>query len=192
MLALLDHLDRAFYSPRVYVSAATDALSAAKAAARERRWADEAEGEHHPPQEQPPPQPLFKCVTIPRSREVAQPWISSAFTTLRALASAFCVIAHERPHLLLCNGPGTCVPLALAVVLLRAVGWLPGAETRVAYVESVARVRRLSLSARLLRVARAADLLLVQWPELAAPVRRGGGGGGGGNGGAAEYAGRLF
>jgi hypothetical protein len=35
------------------------------------------------------------------------------------------------------------------------------------YVESIARVERLSLSGRILRAARAADALLVQWPEMA-------------------------
>lgn len=181
MLTLLDHLDRDFYTPRVYVSAATDALSAAKAAAREQRWAASEQRRN-----ESTTRPAFKCVTIPRSREVGQPWLSSAFTTLRALFAAAAVVARERPALLLCNGPGTCVPLALAAVLWRTAGVCEGG-TRIAYVESVARVRRLSLSARLLRMVGAADLLLVQWPELARPAALPVG-----SAGAIEYEGRLF
>lgn len=195
MLALLDHVDKRFYAPRVYVSAATDALSATKAAARERRWAeergeeeDEDEDERRRQRQQPA---QFKCLTIPRSREVGQAWVSSAFTTARACLYAFLLIPSERPALLLANGPGTCVPLCAAAALWRAAG---ACGTRVAYVESVARVQRLSLSARLLRALRLADVLLVQWPALAEEEGKGvgGSGGGGGRGGRAECVGRLF
>lgn len=179
MLALLDHVDKRFYTPRVYVSAATDALSATKAAARERRWAAEADDDQQQPQQS------FKLLTIPRSREVGQPWVSSAFTTARACLYAFCLIPRERPALLLANGPGTCVPLCAAAVLWRALGVC---QTRIAYVESVARVRRLSLSAKLLRGLRLVDVLMVQWPALAEEKK----GGGGGGGGRAECVGRLF
>ena len=37
---------------------------------------------------------------------------------------------------------------------------------RIVYVESIARVRKLSLSGLLLYLSRAADVLFVQWPEL--------------------------
>lgn len=190
MLALLDHLDKSFYAPRVYVSAATDALSAAKAAARERRWAEERQQQQEEddgdaaPQRQQRPPPPHKCLTIPRSREVGQPWASSALATLRALSHALLLLPRERPALLLVNGPGTCVPLCAAAALWRAAGFC---DARVAYVESVARVRRLSLSARVLRALRLADVLLVQWPALAEKGR-----GGGGGAGRAECVGRLF
>jgi beta-1,4-N-acetylglucosaminyltransferase len=184
MLALLDHVDKRFYTPRVYVSAATDALSATKAAARERRWADADDADDQRPRQ--PPQRPYELLTIPRSREVGQPWISSAFSTARACLSASLLIPREKPALLLANGPGTCVPLCAAAVAWRALGVC---QTRVAYVESVARVRRLSLSAKLLRVLRLADVLMVQWPALAEKKNGGGGGGGAGR---AECVGRLF
>jgi beta-1,4-N-acetylglucosaminyltransferase len=173
MLVLLDHMDKSFYSPRVYVSAATDALSAGKAAARERRWAAEQDEARRKAGETPPPkhqqqqqqhQQPARCLTIPRSREVGQPWLSSALSTARACLWAARLVLRERPALVLANGPGTCVPLVAAAVLWRAAGLC---RTRVAYVESVARVRRLSLSARLLRALRMADVMLVQWPALA-------------------------
>jgi len=188
MLVLLDHVDKAFYAPRVYVSAASDALSAGKAAARERRWAASAGGAGAPRQQQQQQrrrgededeQLPYRCVTIPRSREVGQPWLSSALTTARASLWAALLVLRERPDLLLANGPGTCVPLAVAAFLWRAAG---ACGTRVAYVESVARVRRLSLSARLLRALRVPDVLLVQWPALAERYP----------GGGTECVGRLF
>jgi beta-1,4-N-acetylglucosaminyltransferase len=196
MLVLLDHLDKRFYAPRIYVSAATDALSATKAAARERRWAEEEEEEERQAgagarrqQRRRRPSDDYACVTIPRSREVGQAWLSSALTTARACLHALALVWRERPALLLANGPGTCVPLCAAAALLRAAG---ASRTRVAYVESVARVRRLSLSARLLGALRLADVLLVQWPALAEEEGRGAGGGGGAAAGRAECAGRLF
>jgi hypothetical protein len=39
---------------------------------------------------------------------------------------------------------------------------------RIVYVESIARVQRLSLSGRILHLTRTADKLFVQWPEMAA------------------------
>ena len=56
---------------------------------------------------------------VPRAREVGQSYVTSAFTTARAFAySCLCVLRY-RPQLLLCNGPGTCVPFAIAVSMCR-------------------------------------------------------------------------
>jgi hypothetical protein len=56
---------------------------------------------------------------VPRAREVGQSYISSAFTTAHAFAHSFVCVMRYRPQLLLCNGPGTCVPFALAVCVCR-------------------------------------------------------------------------
>jgi beta-1,4-N-acetylglucosaminyltransferase len=48
------------------------------------------------------------------------------------------------------------------------------------YVESIARVRKLSLSGRILYLSRMADVLFVQWPALQALLPR------------SVYAGRLY
>jgi beta-1,4-N-acetylglucosaminyltransferase len=53
-------------------------------------------------------------------------------------------------------------------------------DVRIAYVESIARVRKLSLSGLLLYMSRAADVLFVQWPELQQRFPR------------STYAGRLY
>ena len=63
--------------------------------------------------------------------------------------------------MVLCNGPGTCVPVCAAAYVPRVLGLH---AVQVVYVESVCRVETLSLSARLLYPF--ADQLYVQWPGL--------------------------
>jgi len=80
------------------------------------------------------------------------------------------------PHLILTNGPATATILIFAAILLRFIG-LPGASTkmRVIYVESWARVRKMSLSGKILVVTGMCERVLVQWECLAAEgVGRGG------------------
>ncbi|RZC74159.1 hypothetical protein C5167_049633 [Papaver somniferum] len=64
---------------------------------------------------------------------------------------------------ILCNGPGTCFPLCVIALLFKVLGirW-----SSIFYVESIARVKRLSLSGLLLYKLRIADLVFVQWPHL--------------------------
>lgn len=53
-------------------------------------------------------------------------------------------------------------------------------DCRILYVESIARVRKLSLSGYILYYSRMADQFFVQWPELQARFPR------------STYAGRLY
>jgi beta-1,4-N-acetylglucosaminyltransferase len=124
MLAIVSALDAAWYSPRTYVVAATDALGPTKAAQAETALAAAAatgrKGARHaapPAPGTPPPQPTV--LTIPRSREVGQSYLTSVWTTLVALAAAVRVVWATRPDLLLVNGPGTCLPLVAAAVACR-------------------------------------------------------------------------
>lgn len=119
---------------------------------------------------------------IPRAREVGQSYFSSVATTLRAIAVALRVMAEERPDVVLTNGPGVCVPVVVASMLL--AGLLPWRFHRpaTAFVESFTCVHRLSLTGRLLAPF-AADTFAVYWRSLLPVVRalrrrRGGGGGG--------------
>ena len=153
MLVLVARLDAAWYAPRTYVVAATDALGPSKAAA-----AEAAAG-----------RPAPTVAVLPRAREVGQSYISSVATTLVALWAAAAVVWRARPDLLLVNGPGTCVPVVLWAVALRLVG---RARTRVVYVESVCRTASLSLTGKILYRGRLTDLFLVQWPALAAALPR--------------------
>lgn len=57
--------------------------------------------------------------TLPRARRVGQSWFSTVFTTTRSLASAVQYVYKDQPDLVICNGPGTCVMLVIAVLLFR-------------------------------------------------------------------------
>lgn len=46
-------------------------------------------------------------LTVPRSRSVGQSWLTTPFTTLRALWASVGLVFRLRPDLILCNGPGT-------------------------------------------------------------------------------------
>ncbi|KAK0580211.1 hypothetical protein LWI29_038111 [Acer saccharum] len=63
----------------------------------------------------------------------------------------------------ICNGPGTCIPLCMIAFLFKIMGirW-----SSTFYVESIARVRRLSLSGLLLYKLHMAGQFFVQWPQL--------------------------
>ncbi|KAH8321095.1 hypothetical protein KR074_004408, partial [Drosophila pseudoananassae] len=103
-------------------------------------------------------------IRVPRSRSVGQSWLSSLFTTLWALLWSCYLVWRDRPQLILCNGPGTCVPFCYAAFLWRTLGRLPS-NSRIVFVESFCRVESLSLSGRLLLPL--ADLFVVHWPLLA-------------------------
>jgi beta-1,4-N-acetylglucosaminyltransferase len=68
---------------------------------------------------------------------------------------AWTVVANERPHLVLSTGAGVAVPFMILAKLF-------GGET--AFVESITRVKELSLSARL--VLPFLDALYVHWQQL--------------------------
>lgn len=112
---------------------------------------------------------------IYRSREVGQNYFTSIFTTLWSIFHSFTIVAKIQPDLLLCNGPGTCVPICLSSFLLRCLGVC---DPCIIFVESFCRVTSLSLSGRILYFL--ADRFVVQWPELSERFER------------AEYLGNLF
>ena len=99
--------------------------------------------------------------TVYRSREVKQSWLSTIFTTLLCTLDCFLLIWRFRPGLILCNGPGTCVPICYCAFMMRLLGiYTP----KIVYVESFCRVKSLSLSGKLIYPI--ADKFIVQWPEL--------------------------
>ncbi|RNF05266.1 glycosyltransferase family 28 protein [Trypanosoma rangeli] len=103
--------------------------------------------------------------TIPRAREVGQSYFLSIFTTLHALGSSLRLIVAEKPDVLLLNGPGVCVPVVAAALLMATLfpSWYyprPG----IAYMESFTCVRHMSLSGRLLRPF--CDVCTVHWRSL--------------------------
>jgi beta-1,4-N-acetylglucosaminyltransferase len=94
---------------------------------------------------------------------VGQSWITSFFSTLLACVVAVPAVFRLKPDLVLCNGPGTCIPVCAIAFLYKMLGvnscWI-------VYVESICRVETLSLSAKLLYWFHIANEVFVQWPEL--------------------------
>ena len=140
MLKMTSVLDEAKYQPRVYLRADTDELSEVKARKQD---------------------PDCEVMVIPRAREVGQSWISTVFTTLRSTLASFLVVARVQPDLLLCNGPGTCVP---ACLMAFALNKLRLTRTKIVFIESICRVKHLSMSGKILKYI--VDDLLVLWEEL--------------------------
>jgi len=146
MLALVSALPRVAYAPLVFALADTDDTSERRVVA-----ANVA-----------PPGAAF--VRIPRSREVGQSYATAVASTARAIVASVSLVARERPGLVLLNGPGTCLPVALAARALAALCLVP--PLRIVFVESVCRTRSLSLTGRLLLQLHVADQVQVQWPAL--------------------------
>ncbi|CAI5998793.1 unnamed protein product [Closterium sp. NIES-65] len=156
MLCLVGALDHGRYSPRCYIAAATDAISLPKARQLEQALAQEA-----PAPALPVPPPSY--LSVYRSREVGQSYLTSVLTTIAATLHAMLLVARVRPQLLLCNGPGTCLPICIAVFTLHVLGVQ---SSSIVFVESVARVDHLSLTGRLLHRLGIVDRFFVQWPHL--------------------------
>uniref|UniRef100_A0A8C6U3V2 UDP-N-acetylglucosamine transferase subunit ALG14 n=1 Tax=Neogobius melanostomus TaxID=47308 RepID=A0A8C6U3V2_9GOBI len=148
VLRLLSGLSAA-YSPRYYVLAQSDRMS------EEKIHAFENSREHMLATDQ------FHLFRVPRSREVHQSWSSSVMSSLNALSYSIPLLFRLQPDVVLCNGPGTCVPLSLAGVLLGVLGVK---RVVLVYVESICRVETLSLTGRILYPF--SDYFFVQWASL--------------------------
>lgn len=151
ILRLVGSLSSA-YSPRHYVIADTDTLSASKVNSfeldRASRDSDTMCSNYH-------------IHRIPRSREVQQSWLSTVVSTFRSCWFSFPLVYRIKPDLVLCNGPGTCVPICISALLLGIFGIK---KVIIVYVESICRVETLSLSGKILFYL--CDYFIVQWPTL--------------------------
>jgi len=99
---------------------------------------------------------------ITRAREVGQSWCSTMFTTVRGLFETILQYCRIRPDVVLCNGPGTCLPIVYCGFVGKVFGF--SSKTRVVFVESFARVKSLSLTGWL--VYPVVDRFVVQWQQL--------------------------
>ena len=100
-------------------------------------------------------------LSVPRARKVGQSYFTSVFTTVYSFIVASVVLFFNKPDILLVNGPGTCIPIAYILFFYKFMGLC---ATKIIYVESLARVNRLSLSGKL--ILPIADRFIVQWPQL--------------------------
>lgn len=178
MLVMLRRLDPSTYTHRTWLTTSGDAFSSNRAFGFEQslqaRTSTSAYGS-------------YDIVQVPRARNIHQSLITTPISALRCFLACIrvlrcpsnstlaakgprspeCLHNYTYPNLILTNGPGTAFVLILAALTLRFLG-LPGTSGKmhVVYVESIARVRRLSLTAKLLRALGAVDRLVVQWEGL--------------------------
>lgn len=146
MIRILNYLSFENYSPRIYVYADTDLMSIEKVKYLEKNNID------------------YKIIKIRRSREVHQSYYTSIYNTIYATLESVPHLWRECPELLLCNGPGTCVPLCIIVFLFKVFCI---AQSTIIFVESFCRVKTLSLTGKILYYI--ADYQIMQWPYLQKP-----------------------
>jgi beta-1,4-N-acetylglucosaminyltransferase len=154
MLKLLSGIDLSKYNPLDFVIADTDAMSIKKLD----DFKQEIDDKHKSIK--------IRVNKIKRSRSVGQSYFTSTFTTLLSMLYAIPLIFRIKPKLLLVNGPGTCVPLCLICFLFSRVLFFFIPKCKIVFVESICRVKKLSLTGAILYWFRIADSIVVQWPEL--------------------------
>jgi len=144
MFKLMNGISQRF-NKRVYVT--TDELSKKKAIDFEAGYSKEE------------PEVIFTT----RSRKIGQSILSAIPAILTACFESLSIVFSNRPNLILCNGPGTCIPICIVAFVFDLFRIT---DCKIIYVESVCRVTSLSLSGKILYYTRIYDGFLVQWPEL--------------------------
>ncbi|XP_029035181.1 UDP-N-acetylglucosamine transferase subunit ALG14 homolog [Osmia bicornis bicornis] len=150
MIRIFKYLDFKNYTPRIYVYADTDIMSMEKIKSLEKNNVD------------------YKAYKIRRSREIHQSYYTSVYTTIYAILESVPILWKERPELILCNGPGTCVPLCITAFLFKVFYIM---QTTMIFIESFCRVKTLSLTGKILYSI--VDHQIVQWPYLCKPDNNG-------------------
>ena len=199
MLHMLRGLDTFSYQHRSYVINSGDNLSAEKAIEFELYLEEKARRAANDVVKRPAFYGSYDLTFVPRARQIHQsllktPW-SAFLTFLSCLAvlrgrylslssrndgnpenfAVFPSALHsnlEYPDLIIANGPATATILIFTSYILRFLS-MPGTsgKMRSIYVESWARVQRLSLSGKLLSLFGMCERIVVQWEELAAEAR---------------------
>jgi len=98
---------------------------------------------------------------IPRIRAVGESVFHAVLRIPMTFLSGVRIASACAPDVILVNGPGTCLPLVFASVVLQILFITPRAV--LIFVESFCRVKTISLTGRLLYVP--SDLFLLQWPR---------------------------
>lgn len=149
MLYLVKALNPSRYSPRLYIMASSDTWSEQKVHECEDDLKIQFDSRKYE---------VFK---IPRSRHVHQSYFSSIFTTIYSTLACIPIIFRSNPDVIICNGPGTCVPICIISFLLRCCFM---SNSYIIFVESICRVKSMSLTGKILQWF--ADEIFVQWPDL--------------------------
>ena len=115
----------------------------------------------------------YEVVTVPRARKIHQSVYTAPISCLKTFAACWGLLVKQLeqgrdfPDLILVNGPATATIMVYAAIALRFFnvgGCVTNGRLRTIYVESWARVKRMSLSGEML--SRVVDRCLVQWPLL--------------------------
>mmetsp|Transcript_49708 Transcript_49708/g.57364 ORF Transcript_49708/g.57364 Transcript_49708/m.57364 type:complete len:283 (-) Transcript_49708:128-976(-) len=156
MLHLIKNLNPEYYDPIVLVIATSDKTSLRRVEAYPHSLPIKNKNNLT--------ENINECIfRIPRSREVGQSYWTSILTTMYSFFFAFWLVGFKvQPDLILVNGPGTCLPIAVCAFFFRVVGWM--VKTKIVFVESFCRVTSLSLTGRLLYPI--VDLFVVCWEQL--------------------------
>jgi len=156
MLHLIKNLNPEYYDPVVLVIATSDKTSLRRVQAYPHSLPIKNKNNLT--------ENINECIfRIPRSREVGQSYWTSILTTIYSFFFAFWLVGFKvQPDLILVNGPGTCLPIAVCAFFFRVVGWM--VKTKIVFVESFCRVTSLSLTGRLLYPI--VDLFVVCWEQL--------------------------
>ena len=148
MLKLIKNLNQNLYQPRLYVIAEADNFSKYKIEEFEKMSKTISNDN-------------FIILEIPRSRKVNQSYFTSVITTLYSTLKSVPIVFNFKPDLILCNGPGTCVPICGVGFLLNTLFL---SKTKIIFIESICRTKTLSLSGKILLYL--ANVVIVQWLEL--------------------------
>ena len=182
MLSYLTNLDSTLYTHRTYVISSGDEFSAQRAIEFERTldiktstYKLNTTASLPRSQSKKSKHPSYSLCFVPRAREIHQSLLTTPLSSLHCLKACISLLCFPTPptpptypDLILVNGPATSVILIIASLLLRFFS-LPGTKgkMRSIYIESWARVNKLSLSGRILVGMGAVDRIMVQWEELA-------------------------
>lgn len=152
MISLLKRVDRTIYNPLIFVRASSDHTSEGRVKMKESEKKN-----------------IDNCsfLAVPRSREVGQSYFTSIFTTLYSLFFSIRLVFQIQPHVIITNGPGTCIPLCVAA-FLRYIFLFKCCP--IIFVESFCRVKTLSLSGKILYPF--CTVIVVQWQQLLAKYPR--------------------
>lgn len=113
----------------------------------------------------------YEVTTIYRARNIGEGKMKAILNTFLSFKSAFVGLIvnklNKQPDAFLTNGPGTAIPIAYMLFILKFFGLN---KTKIIYVESLARVKELSLTGLL--ILPISDRIIVQWEPLSKKYKR--------------------
>lgn len=105
----------------------------------------------------------LKYIPIGRSRNVGQSFITSIFTTLKAMMECVLVYFQNMPDMVISTGPGTALPIIYISYIFGKI-MLIKIKTKIVFFESIWRINSISLTGKL--VYPIWDRFYVHWKEL--------------------------